>query len=495
MKQILINYVRAGYPGLYILSHEEQRVEQEMVAVAKETKRDLFYWSCTDGLVNAKGESVVDKSDNPLVMLDSLPKLGEKSIVLLRDFHMFLDKPNPAIFRKFHDQLNTAKMKRRCIVVIGCQLKLPPELEKEITVIEHQLPDRDALAAILKTVADENEVHLNGNLEAIIDAAGGLTSIEAENAYALSVIEAKDIVPAIVAREKSNTVKKNGLLEIIETKTTLEDIGGLEILKSALHQMRNLFTKAAREYGIPTPRGQLIVGQAGTGKSLTARATASVFNLPLLKLEAGRLFGSLVGESESNWRSVHATCKAVRPCVLWIDEIDGVFSGTESSGKCDGGTTMRVTKAIMQDMQFDSEGIFYVFTANDIDNLPDPLVDRLDVWSVDLPNQPERESIWKITIEKYGRKSKNFDLAELAAETDGFSGRQLEQVWLKAMTLAFNAKREPTNKDAIATAATFVATSVLMADVIEKRRKRLANRAMSASAPETKATSRRKLDK
>jgi SpoVK/Ycf46/Vps4 family AAA+-type ATPase len=218
-----------------------------------------------------------------------------------------------------------------------------------------------------------------------------------------------------------------------------------------------------------------------------------VFGLPLLKLEAGRIFGSLVGESERNWRTAFATAKAVAPCVLWIDEVDGLFSGAESSGKTDGGTTMRVIKAVLQDMQFNGQDIFFVFTANDIDNLPDPLIDRLDVWSVDLPTKSEREAIWKIHIEKYGRKARAFDLDELADETDGFSGRQIEQVWLKALTLAFNAKREPTNADALKVVKTFVPTSVTMATAIEKRRKRLANRAMSASAPELKATPGRKV--
>ena len=493
MKSQIVNYVRASYPGLYIVSHEEQRVEAVFKAVAAETKFKLFAWSVTEGVTNDKGENEIPDSDSPLVMLPKLADLGEKVIILLRDFHMMLAEPNPLVFRLLRDQLAIAKTQNRVIVIIGCQLKLPPELEKEITVIEYKLPDREQLLAVLNTVADENHVKLNGKTEEVLDAAGGLTTIEAENAFALSIIEAKDVIPAIVNREKSNTVKKNGLLEIVEDGVTLDDIGGLELLKADLHTKRNLFSKAARAYGLPTPRGQLYCGQAGTGKSLCAKACASVFGIPLLKLEAGRIFGSLVGESERNWRTAFATAKAVSPCVLWIDEVDGLFSGGESSGKTDGGTTARVIKAVLQDMQFNGDGIFFVFTANDIDGLPDPLIDRLDVWSVELPTQTEREAIWKIQIEKYGRKAKGFDLSELAANTDGFSGRQIEQIWIKAMTIAFNAKREPSNKDALAVARTFIATSVTMAEVIEKRRKRLANRATPASATETKLRGGRKL--
>ncbi|MDE2100941.1 MAG: AAA family ATPase [Patescibacteria group bacterium] len=493
MKQTLTNYVRAGYPGLYLVSHEEQRVAAEFKAVSKETKFRLFAWSVTEGVTNDKGEQEIPESDNPLTMLEKLPTLGEKCIILLRDFHLLLGETNPVLFRKLRDQLAEAKTKNRVIVIVGCQLKLPPELEKEIAVVEYKLPDREQLREVLDTFAAENDIKLNGSTEQILDAAGGLTTIEAENAFALSVVEMKDVVPGIVSREKSNTVKKNGLLEIVEQKITLDDIGGLELLKADLHTKRNLFSKAAREYGLPTPRGQLYVGQAGTGKSMCASACASVFGLPLLKLEAGRIFGSLVGESERNWRTAFSTAKAVAPCVLWIDEVDGLFSGAESSGKTDGGTTMRVIKAVLQDMQFNGQDIFFVFTANDIDGLPDPLIDRLDVWSVDLPNKTEREAIWKIQIEKYGRKSAKFELGELAGATDGFSGRQIEQVWIKAMTLAFNARREPTNADAAKVAKTFIATSITMQDVIEKRRKRLANRAMSASAPEEKQKGGRKV--
>jgi SpoVK/Ycf46/Vps4 family AAA+-type ATPase len=312
-------------------------------------------------------------------------------------------------------------------------------------------------------------------------------------------VEMKEIVASIVAREKANTVKKNGLLEIVDSKVTLDEIGGLELLKQDLLEKRLCFTKAAHEYGLESPRGALVVGQAGTGKSLTAQAVRNIFNLPLLRLEAGKLFGSLVGQSESNWRSAFNTAKAIAPCILWIDEVEGLFCGSQSSGQTDSGVTNRVIKAILQDMQFNSKGIYWIFTSNDIDQLPDPLIDRLDVWSVDLPSQTEREQIWNIHIAKQrnggpARDPKKFDIVSLAQRTEGFSGRQIEQVWLKAMTLAFNEKgREPKNADCIKAADRFVPTSVTMKEAIEKRRLRLQNRAMAASAPEAKKETGRKL--
>ena len=503
MKKQIINYVRAGYPGLYLVSHEEQRVGAEFKAVTAELNKtakpkdnqwSLYAWSFTEGIVNTSDGATIGDTQDPIEMLKGISSVPERSIILLRDFHMFLADPNPLLFRLLKDTLAVAKTTNRVLVIVGCQLRLPAELEKEITVIEYRLPDREQLRSVIEEVAAGEKIKLNGNTDKILDAACGLTTIEVENAVALSIIESQDITPDIIAREKSNTVKKNGLLEIIEPTISLDDIGGLELLKGSLHEMRNLFTKAAREFGLPTPRGQLYVGQPGTGKSLCATATGGIFNIPLVRLEAGKIFGSLVGESERNWRSAFATAKAIAPCVLWIDEVDGLFAGAESSGKTDGGTTARVIKAILQDMQFNGEGIFFVFTANDIDGLPDPLIDRLDVWSVDLPTSSERESIWSIHITKRNRDPKKFKLSELAEATEGFSGRQIEQLWLKAMTRAFNAKREPLAKDVIEVAKSFVPTSITMKDAIERRRRRLENRATPASLAESKvATGPRKL--
>jgi SpoVK/Ycf46/Vps4 family AAA+-type ATPase len=217
----------------------------------------------------------------------------------------------------------------------------------------------------------------------------------------------------------------------------------------------------------------------------------------LLRLEAGKLFASHVGESESNWRTAFATAKAVAPCILWVDEAEGLFCGAKSSGQTDGGTTNRIIKAILQDMQFNGDGIFFMFTANDIDGIPEALIDRSDTWSVDLPNASERAAIWEIHIIKKKRNPKKFNITELAKLTDGYSGRQIEAAWEKAMTTAFNDDgREPEQRDITEALKRFVPTSVTMAEAIKKRRERLEGRAMPASRPEaptpvTKANGRK----
>ncbi|MEI6716062.1 MAG: AAA family ATPase [Verrucomicrobiota bacterium] len=498
LNQRIVNYLKAGYPGLYLVTHEEERVESLLNSVASAAGYNLYAWSCTSGLVNAiTGENLGDEELGDLLSSIKSGKIVEKSMILLRDLHGWYSDANPLLVRLLRDALAFAKTSAITVIVSGCDFVVPQEVSKLFVRMDFELPDRPTLTKIIKGLCEgaKKPVPMAAAMENVLDAAAGMTTTEAEDAFALSLVEEGMLCHHVIHREKSNTIKKSGLVKLVDAKIKPEDIGGLDLLKADLHSKRNLFTKAARDYGLPSPRGIFAVGQPGSGKSLLAQATGSIFDVPLLNVDGGQLFGSLVGQSEANWRSAFATAKAVAPCILWIDEADGLFAGSASSGSTDGGTTNRVIKTILQDMQFNSEGIFFVFTANDIENCPDPLIDRLDVWSVDLPNAEEREAIWSIHIAKRKRKPADFDLPALAAATDGFSGRQIEQVWLKAMTYAFNEGREPENIDALQAAGSVIPTSKTMAEVIEARRKRLSGRATPASSPvvSAKANTQRRI--
>lgn len=493
------NYISAGYSGLYLVSHEETRVEAAMSAVVsklneRRPRNDpekphfrLCQATITKGIHEViSGTAVKEGDTDPMAILDAFSSADKSTIFLCPDYHLFVEDKNPLIWRKLHDCLVEGRANNKVFVILGCRLALPPELEKELTVIDFTLPDREQLRETLHTLVDDNGLgtEVMEDERAAIDAAAGLTTMEAEQAFALSLMETGKIKKDVVYREKCQAVRKNGLLEVVESKVTLSDIGGLDNLKRWLLERREAFSDAARKYGLPMPRGFLTVGQPGTGKSLTAKACRSVFDVPLLRLDAARLFGSLVGQSEANWRTAHATAKAMSPCILWIDEADGAFSGSSSSGQTDGGTTARVIKSILQDMQDGSEGIFYVLTANDVDNLPSPLLRRMDeVWNVELPNPTEREAIWRIHIAKVGREAKNFDIPELVAQTQDFSGAEIEKVMSQALYRAFAEEhREVTHEDTLAILKDFVPLARTMSEDIERRKKRLEGVAKPANS-------------
>jgi hypothetical protein len=491
MQQKLINYIRAGYAGLYIISPEEQRVEAEIKAVADQIQFNLSFWSVVDGLIDAKTGQITPAND-PLEALQAITELKEKTVVLLRDFHLFLADPNPILVRKFKDVLQHAKTGSKTLVILGCRLTLPPELERELTVVEFALPRKEQLGMVLNGIIESAQLKSIPAEERalLLDASSGLTSMEAESAFALSVVKQGRIDPAVVAQEKAQTVKKNGLLELIETSESLDSIGGLDLLKAWLLKRRNAFSQRARDYGLPPVKGLLILGIAGTGKSLTAKATAKVFGVPLLKLDAGRIFAGLVGQSEANLRSVIQVAEAIAPCCLWIDELEKSFSGSKSSGSTDGGTSARVFGSFLSWMQEKTAPVFVVATANDVTQLPPEML-RKGRWDelffVDLPNLKERETIWSIQIQKHGRDPGDFDLVQLARATDGLTGSEIEQAFVEALYQAFDEDSEPTDLTVARVLTDLVPLSKLMAEQIAglrtwaKGRARIATSSVSES--------------
>ena len=495
MKTQIINYLRAGYPGLYLVSPEAQRVEAEIKQIAQELGYGLFFWSVVDGLVDT-ASGAITQANEPLEVLQAIEEQKEKAIFLLRDFHLFLEDPNPVLLCKLKDVLQQGKSKQEHLLVLGCRLCLPPELERELTVIEFALPTKDQLSPVLEGVMESAELKpMPAEIQdAVLDAACGLTTIEAENAFALSVVETKQVDPIVIAREKAQAVKKNGLLEIIETKQSLDSIGGLDVLKTWLLKRKDAFGKRAKEYGLPTPKGLMIIGIAGTGKSLTAKATAKVFGVPLLKLDAGRIFAGLVGQSESNLRSVIQTAEAIAPAVLWIDEIEKGFSGSKSSGSTDGGTSARVFGSFLSWMNEKTAPVFVVATANDVSQLPPEMLrkGRFDeCFFVDLPNQQERQAIWGIQIQKHGRDPKDFDLVQRAKATEGLTGSEIESVFVDALYHAFDQESEPTDLTIATVLTEFVPLSRLMAEQIAGLRNWSKGRARLATTQQPERKLRR----
>ena len=488
MNTQIANYIRAGYPGIFIVSSEEPRVEAEVRAVADSLQYSLYAWSITDGLVDTSNASVRGAQD-PMEAMSLVEELPESSIVLMRDLHMFLEDPNPLLVRAVKNALRAGKTMGKGLIVVACRLALPPELERDFVSVEFSLPDKEMLGVVLDNIATcaGKPAPEGEDREQLLESACGLTSTEAENAFALSVVEMSELSPAVVAREKALEVKKNGLLEIVPVPAALADVGGLDLLKAWLLQRRDAFSGRAAEYGLPTPKGLMIIGIPGTGKSLTAKATASVFERPLLKLDAGRIYGGLVGQSEANLRSVIRTAEAIAPCALWIDEIEKAFSGTASSGNSDGGTSSRVFGTFLSWMQDRISPVFIVATANDVSQLPPELLrkGRFDeIFHVDLPTSGEREAIWRIQIAKYGRDPAQFDVPRLSAASDGLTGSEIEQAFIDALYGAFSSGQEPTIADIDAALQDLVPLSRLMGEKVDALRKWAQGRTRPATTPE-----------
>jgi SpoVK/Ycf46/Vps4 family AAA+-type ATPase len=486
----IATYLRAGYPGIALITPEEARAEAELAAACSDLDRHLHAWSSTDGLVDVQTGRATPCPD-PLEALMHVEALfrqeGERHVVMLRDLQLHLDQSDPLLVRRLKDLLRLAKSAGHALVPTGCRLKLPAELEHEITLIDLELPGIARLGGVLDGILQSaNQAELGEDArEKILHAALGLTTMEAENAFALSIVESGGVDPALVAREKARALKRGGLVEVIEAKPNLEDIGGLDSLKRWLSQRRPAFGAAARDYGLPVPKGLLIVGIPGTGKSLTAKATASVLQLPLLRLDMGRVFGGIVGQSEANLRSVIRTAEAIAPCVLWIDEIEKGFGGSAGSGSSDGGTSSRVFGSFLSWMQEKDKPVFVVATANDVSQLPPEFLRKGrfdDLFFIDLPDRKERAAIWEIVIARHRRDPESQSVADLTKATDGFTGAEIEGAYREALHEAFAEGREPTAADIQSAITATTPIARLMEDRIEALRKWSKGRAREAGA-------------
>ena len=387
-----------------------------------------------------------------------------------------------------------AKTNGHTLILLGCRINLPPELDREITRIDMDLPGKPELSTVLDGIIAS--AGIPEPADAIRDGAlanaRGLTTTEAENVFALSVVETREISPAVIAREKAKALKKNGLVEIVETTISLEDVGGLENLKDWLARRAKAFGQAAMAYGLPSPKGLLIVGIPGTGKSLTAKATASAFGLPLLRLDMGRVFGGIVGQSEANLRAIIQTAEAIAPCVLWIDEIEKGFSGSKSSGSSDGGTSSRVFGSFLSWMQEKQKPVFVVATANDVTQLPPEFLrkGRFDeLFFVDLPDGTERKKIWEIVIQRHGRKIDAFDSMAMARAAENYTGAEIDAVFVDALYDAFLEDREPTDLDLANAMTRMVPLAQLMDGQIAALRNWAKGRARTAA--ETQSAQRK----
>lgn len=474
--------IRAKYPILYIVSWEERRVEEALQKVCQDRGRTLHTWTITQGMrpevVRTSGPAKPSALAGELEALALVYEAAENTVFLLKDFHPYMR--DPRVIRLLRDLALRIRGRSQTLVLLAPSLNLPTDLEKDVTVIDFALPDaaeiETTLDKVVEAVKDNPNVKSKlkeSERERIVKSAQGLTLDEIESVLARSLVEKKCFDLDAILEEKKQIIRKSGLLEYYPPENQLTDVGGMELLKEWLTKRSESFSDKARKFGLPAPKGILLLGVQGCGKSLLAKAVAAEWNLPMLKLDVGRIFGSLVGQSEDNIRKAIKVAESVAPCVLWADELEKGFAGVSGSGVSDSGTTARVFATFLTWMQEKTAPVFLIATANDVTALPPEMLrkGRFDeIFFVDLPDANEREHIFAIHLVKRHRKPGDYNLRELADLTKGFSGAEIEQIVLGGLFCAFDNKAELTQQDLEDEAKAVVPLSVMMREEIDELR-------------------------
>lgn len=452
----LMDYVRAGYPAVIFTTAEEDRALAECETIAKRNGLDFAFWSLTKGFQkpNQRSGATNQNSDPTEVLKKGLEvnSYGTGGIYCVLDFHPYIKTPN--VWRTAKDVFKDAKPKGITFVFISVKFEVPPELEREVIISSLQLPTREELQRLLEDMASQNDVKLTKKeKDNAVESALGLTTNEAENAFAVSLAKEGKFNAKLISQVKEQIICNGGLLEYKSSNETLESIGGLKNFTTWAMNRLSAYSPEAQKYGLPYPRGVMLIGIPGCGKSLTAKALANMWQKPLLKLDVGKLFGSLVGDTEANTRRALEMAEAMAPAILWIDEIEKGLSGIQSSGKTDSGVTSRMFGTILTWLQEKKAPVFVMATANNISQLPPEFLrkGRFDeIFFVDLPDQEERKAIFEIQLKKYKRKPEDFDTEAMAKNTENYTGAEIEECVVSAMFNAWNdGKREVTTDDVL----------------------------------------------
>lgn len=513
----LSNLVNAGFTYIYIPSYEERRVINEINNTlykdnSVRISRKLYVWTQTNGLMNiTPGNKDNNKNDtrDAVKALEEICLDNDPALYVFNDLHVFFGgdrgtHPDYLLVRKLRDIISILQSKRKTVVFLSPKLVIPCDMEKEITVLDFDLPDMEDMIRLLDDLSgglNPNQIQLTADEKnQLASSALGLTLQEAENAFCKAIVDLRGLnikAQSIIHEEKNQVVKKTGVLEFVKSDLSIDDIGGLENLKKWLIKRKDTWTEKARMYNLPAPKGVLITGVPGCGKSLTAKAMSSIWGLPLLKLDMGKIFGGLVGSSEENMRKAISTAEAIAPSILWVDEIEKGLSGVKSSG--DSGTSARVFGTFLTWLQEKTKPVFVIATANDISALPPELLrkGRFDeIFFVDLPTFEERKKIFELHINK---RIKDSDIPHEVAATDevlnnlasmsaGYVGAEIEQITVSALYEAYYLDRGLRESDLEKAIKETVSISTTQKEQILSLREWAENRAVLATAKEDRET-------
>jgi hypothetical protein len=495
--------LRARNPIIIIVSNEEQRAERGGMEACQSAGYLFRAWDAAQGITGMTGERI-EEAREPGQALAYIRDNTDRAVYFMRDLTdpAWMDPVVRRTLRNLARSLpTTPRDEARSIVIVTARAEVPADLRDDVIVLEWPLPDRAEIAAVLdarietlpETDSEGRAVRAqaapNGTRDAAIDAAMGLSEKEASACYAKSLVTTRRIDPATVSGEKKRVISRERVIEWFEPLAGgLDAVGGYANLKAWLIARKAAFSAKARAYGLPAPKGALLVGVPGCGKSLTAKAIATAYGMPLLRLDLGSLKGKYVGESEGNLRRALKTAESVAPCVVWVDEIEKALAGA-SQGAADGGVSADALGTILSWMQDRQGSVFVVATANDVSGLPPELLrkGRFDeMFFVDLPTAEERGAVIAAALRQHGRDVKSIDLGAVAGATVDFTGAEIAALVPEAMFTAFaDGERAITTADLVSAARGTVPLSKTASEKIAKLREWAKGRARNASATET----------
>jgi len=484
--------MRSNHSLINVVTYEETRFINMLAESPLFKDKNIIQWDLAKGFKAIQGDTAhlkkLDRPD-PISCLSEIEKSKIGTIFILRDFHHHYRES--IVVRALRNLSYELQFTKKCIIMTTPSASLPMELREDVLQLELPLPTYEEIEKQLDSIIATTSQHRPPTPqleEKLVESTLGLSLENIKTLFAQIVITHNVIderAIEIVLQEKRNIIQKGEILEFFPVQESLNDIGGLDNLKKWLRKRNKVFTRKAKDYGLPSPKGILIIGIQGTGKSLTAKATAGLWKLPLLRMDLGKVFGSLLGESEENLRNAIRLAETISPCILWVDELEKAFAGSSGSAG-DSGTSARILGTFLTWMQEKTKPVFIIATGNDITLLPPELMrkGRFDeIFFVDLPTASEREAIFKVHLEKVRPVIRQFNLQKLAAATDKYSGAEIEQIIYDAMFTAFDDnQREFTEEDIIASITEIIPISRFMKERIETLRQWAVSRTRKANS-------------
>ena len=449
--------LRAHFPLIFIESYEEDRVlaslERIREVLAATQPTELYVWSETRGLVDRQRRVVAQTMGDPVNALQGVIQSAEGGIFVFLDMHRHF---TPVSTRLIRDAIWTVKRQRKSLVFVSPVLSLPPELEADATLVSFPPPEMERLREVVDAVRGEAAELDAAVRETLARGVVGLTEREAQRVLCRAALAQGALGTGCVrevVRQKQQAVRKAGVLEFVEPDVTFADVGGLANLKAWFRKRREAFTPEGMRFGLRSPRGAVLVGVPGCGKSLSAKALATDWQVPLLRLDFGRLRASLVGESERRLRLALQTAEVVAPCVLWIDELEKAFAGLGQA--MDSGVSQRMFGAFLNWLSEKRAPVFVVATANNVRQLPSEFTrkGRFDeIFFVSLPDAEERQAIWQIHLRRPRKLAVNLNVSWLVEASAGYSGAEIAESVVTAMYQAFDDNIGPVTEGNLATA-------------------------------------------